>query len=172
MLWLAAPLAAGPGEKKEGAQGPQFNPVARMMQRIGQIELTDAQKEQIAKIEKEFTAKFEELRKGQSRPELTAEQRQAMRAAKEKAEAEGKQGKELWEAVQAAVPRTEEQKAAMAKSAEAMQAVHQELMTAVMAVLTDEQKQALKPQKRPAGDKPARNKEPRPEKKPAKAPAP
>ena len=66
----------------------------------------------------------------------------------------------------------EVKKPAVAKAAEAMQAVHQELMNAVMAVLTDEQKQALKPQKRPAGEKPARKKEPRPEKKPAKAPAP
>jgi len=144
VLFLAAPLlAAEPGRKAKPKKEPKARPcpVAQMVQGV---ELTDAQKEQVAELKKKIADKMKEVQGLRAAAKLTPDQQKAMKEAREKAKADGKKGKELADAVKAAVQVTDEQKAAMDKAREAMKAIGQEVKAGVMEILTDEQKAALK----------------------------
>ena len=80
----------------------------------------------------------------------------ARNAARTKAREEGKKGAELQAAVDAAVSLTDDQKKALADAEGQMKQVQTEIREAVLALLTDEQKQAAglnKPQKAKKGKK-------------------
>ena len=101
------------------------------------IELSDDQKQKVAELNKKFASKLADARK---KIGLTKEQRQARAEAFKKAKADGKKGKEIREAVNAAVDLTKDQKAA----AEALRTLQVEIRAALMGVLTDEQKAGLR----------------------------
>ena len=75
---------------------------------------------------------------------MTDEQKKASKEAMDKARADGKRGKEVWDAGQAAVKLTPEQKTKMDEAKKASEALDKELREKVDAFLTQEQKDQLK----------------------------
>ena len=107
-----------------------------MLKRLEKAELTA---DQIAKV-KEIVAKHSEaLKAANDKVNLTAEQKQARGEATKKAQAEGKKGKDLQAAVDAAAKLTDEQKEALKK----VQELQQAMMKEVNGLLTDDQKAKL-----------------------------
>jgi hypothetical protein len=144
VLFLAAPLLAGPGaEKAKKKKGPKAKPcpIARMLQGI---ELTDAQKEQVAELKKKIADRLKPVQDLQAAVRMTPDQMKARKEARDKAAADGKEGKELMDAVNAAVELTEEQEAARDKAREAMKAVGKEIRAGLMEILNADQKAALR----------------------------
>jgi Spy/CpxP family protein refolding chaperone len=136
VLVIAAPLAAAEGDKKKKKK-PGKRPAAGARIQIPKgIELSDEQKEKVAALKKEYGPKVVAARKKMA---LGKDARKARGEALKKAKADGKKGKELRAAVDAAAPLTDEQKAAQAE----MQALQKEIRAAVVALLTDEQKAKL-----------------------------
>ena len=107
------------------------------------IELTADQKTKLDALNKEFGPKLAECRKKQASI-ITADQKKARAAATKKAKADGKKGKELRAAGNAAFAITADQKAQQAECKKAMGALNKEIRTKFAALLTDEQKAKLK----------------------------
>ena len=107
------------------------------------IELTADQKTKLEALNKEFGPKLAECRK-KSASIITADQKKAKADAMKKAKADGKKGKELRDAVNAAFAITADQKAQQAECKKATSALNKEIRTQFAALLTDEQKAKLK----------------------------
>ena len=107
------------------------------------IELTADQKTKVEALNKEFGPKLAECRK-KAASIITADQKKARTEATKKAKADGKKGKELRTAVNAAVAITADQKAQQAECNKAMKALNKEIRTQFAALLTDEQKAKIK----------------------------
>jgi len=107
------------------------------------IELTADQKTKVEALNKEFGPKLAECRK-KAASIITANQKKARAEAMKKAKADGKKGKELRAAVNAAVSITADQKTQQAECKKAMGALNKEIRTQFAALLTDEQKAKLK----------------------------
>lgn len=107
------------------------------------IELTDEQKTTLKELRKEMGPKLQEIRKKMIGI-ISDEQRKARAEAVKAAKEAGKTGKELREAVQAAVKLTEEQKAKMAEVRKAMGELQKEIRQKIVEMLTPEQREAVK----------------------------
>jgi len=107
------------------------------------IELTADQKTKVEALNKEFGPKLAECKK-KANSIITADQKKARAAATKKAKADGKKGKELRAAGNAAFAITADQKAQQAECKKAMGALNKEIRTKFAALLTDEQKAKLK----------------------------
>ena len=107
------------------------------------IELTADQKTKVDALNKEFGPKLAECRK-KAASIITADQKKARAAATKKAKADGKKGKELRAAANAAFAITADQKAQQAECKKAMGALNKEVRTQFAALLTDEQKAKIK----------------------------
>ena len=107
------------------------------------IELTAEQKTKLDALNKEFGPKLAECRKKQASI-ITADQKKARAEAMKKAKADGKKGKELRAAVNAALAITADQKTKQAETKKAMAALNKQIKTQLAALLTDEQKAKLK----------------------------
>ena len=107
------------------------------------IELTAEQKTKLDALNKEFGPKLAECRKKQASI-ITADQKKASKEAMKKAKADGKKGKELRAAVNAALAITADQKTKQTETKKAMAALNKEIKTQFAALLTDEQKAKLK----------------------------
>ena len=107
------------------------------------IELTAAQKTKLDALNKEFGPKLAECRK-KAASIITADQKKARAEATKKAKTDGKKGKELRAAANAAVAITADQKTQQAECKKAMGALNKEIKTKFVALLTDEQKAKLK----------------------------
>ena len=107
------------------------------------IELTADQKTKLDALNKEFGPKLAECRK-KAASIITADQKKARAEATKKAKADGKKGKELRAAANAAVAITADQKTQQAECKKAMGALNKEIRTQFAALLTDEQKAKLK----------------------------
>ena len=107
------------------------------------IALTADQKTKLDALNKEFGPKLAELRKKQASI-ITADQKKARAEANKKAKADGKKGKELRAAVNAALAITADQKTKQAETKKAMAALNKQIKTQFAALLTDEQKAKLK----------------------------
>ena len=107
------------------------------------IELTADQKTKVDALNKEFGPKLAECRK-KAASIITADQKKARAEATKKAKADGKKGKELRTAVNAAVAITADQKAQQAECKKATSALQKQIRTQFAALLTDEQKAKLK----------------------------
>ena len=93
-------------------------------------------------MNKEYGPKFKEaFTKMESIP--TAEQKKARDEAFKAAVTAGKNGKEVWDAAQAAMKLTDEQKTKMAEAGKAMQALNKEYGEKFRAILTPEQRKKL-----------------------------
>jgi hypothetical protein len=107
------------------------------------IELTADQQTKLDALNKEFGPKLVECRK-KAASIITADQKKARTEAMKKAKADGKKGKDLREAANAALAITADQKAKQAETKKAMGALNKEIRTQFAALLTDEQKAKLK----------------------------
>ena len=107
------------------------------------IELTADQKTKVEALNKEFGPKLAECRK-KAASIITADQKKAKAEAMKKAKADGKKGKELRAAVNAAVAITADQKAQQAECKKATSALQKQIRTQFAALLTDEQKAKIK----------------------------
>ena len=107
------------------------------------IELTADQKTKLDALNKEFGPKLAECRK-KAASIITADQKKARAEATKKAKADGKKGKELRAAVNAALAITADQKTKQAETKKAMAALNKQIKTQFAALLTDEQKAKLK----------------------------
>ena len=132
-LSFVAPAVAADKKKK--------TPVAIKVPKS--IELTAEQKTKLDALNKEFGPKLAECRKKQAGI-ITADQKKARAEAMKKAKADGKKGKELRAAVNAALAITADQKTKQAETKKAMAALNKQIKTQFAALLTDEQKAKLK----------------------------
>ncbi len=107
------------------------------------IELTADQKTKVDALNKEFGPKLAECRK-KAAGIITADQKKARIEAVKKAKADGKKGKEVQAAANAAVAITDDQKAQQTECKKAMGALNKEIRTQFAALLTDDQKAKLK----------------------------
>ena len=132
-LSFVAPAVAADKKKK--------TPVAIKVPKS--IELTAEQKAKLDALNKEFGPKLAECRK-KAASIITADQKKARAAATKKAKADGKKGKELRAAANAAFAITADQKTQQAECKKAMGALNKEVRTQFAALLTDEQKAKIK----------------------------
>ena len=130
---LVAPAVAADKKKK--------TPVAVKVPKS--IELSADQKAKVDALNKEFGPKLAECKK-KANSIITADQKKARAEAMKKAKADGKKGKELKAAANAAVAITADQKAQQAECKKAIGALNKEIKTKFVALLTDEQKAKLK----------------------------
>ena len=107
------------------------------------IELSADQKAKVGALNKEFGPKLAECKK-KANSIITADQKKARAEAMKKAKADGKKGKELRAAVNAAVAITADQKAQQAECKKATSALQKQIRTQFAALLTDEQKAKIK----------------------------
>ena len=131
---FAAPAVAADKKKKKA-------PTAVKVPKS--IELTADQKTKLDALNKEFGPKLAEC-KAKANSIITADQKKAKAEAMKKAKADGKKGKELRDAVNAAVAITADQKAQQAECKKATSALQKQIRTQFAALLTDEQKAKIK----------------------------
>jgi Spy/CpxP family protein refolding chaperone len=135
----------------EGKKAHEGKHAARLLAWAGvnvdQLNLTAEQKAKAADLQKEFGPKVAELLK-KMQAIMTDDQRKARQEAEKAAKAAGKTGKELHDAVAAAVTLTDEQKAKQAEVKQEMAPIVKEAREKLMAILTPEQQAVLKPAKK------------------------
>jgi Spy/CpxP family protein refolding chaperone len=143
---IASPLFAG--EKKEGKGPKKFDPAEGILKRLEKAGLTE---DQVAKIKELAAASADKIAAARAKAPLTPEQKKAGEEARKKAKDEGKPGKEIQAAVDAAMNLTEDQKAAQKELQEIQSGLNKEAMS----LLTPEQKEKLgiKPGKKGEGRK-------------------
>lgn len=130
---VAAPLSAAETKKRDSRKYSLATSVLKKLEKAG---LTDEQKSKIKELAAKVTEKTAALRQ---KAVSTPEQNKARAEAVKKAKAEGKTGKELVAAVNAAVKLTSEQEAAR----KAVQQAYTGLKKEIVGMLTDEQKAKL-----------------------------
>ncbi len=152
-------LVAGAVMAAEEKKADRLNPLARAMMRIErfrdaveQLDLTADQKEKFKAIHEEYAPKMKALME-KIHGVLTEDQKKALEEARKEAKAAGKKGRAMFEACEAAVKPTDEQKEKLAAFAPDVIALHKEAAKKVMEVLTPEQQSKLKEKLRPAGKK-------------------
>lgn len=129
---IASPLLAAEGKKGKKKAKPQ-EPAAQLLKSLEKAELTA---EQVDKIKELAAACAEKIKAIEEKAGLTPEQKKARQEAQAKAKEEGKKGKEVMEAVMAAMNLSDAQKAAM-KEVEQLRAG---LRKEALALLSAEQK--------------------------------
>ena len=134
----AADEAKGKGKKKVAALGGQ-----QVFQLPTEITLTEDQTVKLEAIKKEHSAKLAELAK-KLEEGITDDQKKARREATAKAKEEGKKGKELQAAVDAALNLTDEQKQKRAEIQPEMTKLQASIKEQIHAMLTDDQKEHYK----------------------------
>ena len=152
-LLIAGPVLAGP-KKHDGKKCDKdaASPATKMVDQITKgLTLTDDQKTKLDDIKKEFDPKLAAAVKAQD--VLTPEQKQAGKDAAKAAKADGKKGKDLKQAVEEATKATAEQKTKMSDAAKDVKSLHKDLREKVLALLTPDQKEQLKPKSKPKKDK-------------------
>ena len=128
--------------KCESKKAPACPAAQRVDKMVAGLKLTDAQKTSLAAVKKEYGPKLMAAIK--KLDVKTPEQKKAIAEAAKEAKAAGKKGKELHQAIEAAVTLTEAQKTQLAEAKKTMGALEKELRQKVMSVLTPEQKDQLK----------------------------
>lgn len=150
VLSLCAGFAMAQDAPKEKKKPNASGENAQVFQLPKEITLTADQEKQMATLKKEFGPKIAELQK-KSNDVLTKEQREARKAANDKAKADGLKGKAMQDAVNAAVNATPEQKEKLAAVKKELDPIIAEVKKQVDNLLTDEQKAKLpKPGKKNA----------------------
>lgn len=143
---LIATMACGlatADEEKTKPKGKRTRKAPSATQRfVAKLELTEAQKKQVAEIDKKFGAKVQELTK-KRQAILTDEQRATQRELMAKARKDGKQGQQMRKDMAAALKLTDAQKAQQKELAAVQQKLQKEIIAALGKVLTDEQKSKL-----------------------------
>ncbi len=107
------------------------------------LNLSDEQKVKAEELNKEFSAKTKGIIE-KMEAVLTDEQKKARDEAAKKAVAAGKKGREISEAVSAALKLTDEQKTKLQEIGKEMAPLQRDFMGKVLALLTPEQQEQLK----------------------------
>jgi len=128
-------------EKKEDKKPAPF---ANVFTFPKTITLTDDQQKKLDDLKKEYTPKLEELKKATD-VIMTPERVKAQKEAIDKAKADGKKGKELTEAGQAALKLTEDETKKLADTKAAQNKLNAEISKKKTDLLTEEQRKALQP---------------------------
>lgn len=141
-------VAAASAEDKKAAkkQKPKAEPFANVFTFPKKITLDEKQQTQLAALKKEYTPRLVEIH-ARFEKIMTPERRKAAAAARKEALAAGKKGKEVGEAVSAALKLSDSEKAEMKSINQARSKLVKEINQKKMALLTDEQKALLKPKK-------------------------
>lgn len=144
MVLVASPaLAEDKAKKEKKAKQAPMPGVAVAMGVLRGVKLTDEQKEKVTKIGESFNEKIVAINTKLAAVE-PAEAKKARQEAMAKAKAEGKQGKDLRDALKAAGGEfSKEQKEAMKAVQEERKAAMKEMKDALLAVLNDDQRAAL-----------------------------
>jgi Spy/CpxP family protein refolding chaperone len=135
------------GKGKKGAKAP-----AATQRFVNGIDLTDAQKEQVAALDKKLADEFTALNKERTSI-LTETQRTAERDAQKSAKAAGKTPAETRKSVEEALKLTEEQKTKMAEVQKKQAAFAAKTIEELKKILTPEQQQKLPQQRQPKQNK-------------------
>jgi len=131
---LALPLCAAEGKKRGGKKGEgKQDQVSQLLAKLEKANLTADQKTKVDEVIAKFKDKIAEARKA-----VPAEVQKAMNDARKQASADGKKGKELDEAVKAAVKLTDEQAAALQE----LRDLNMAMVKEVAGLLTEEQRTA------------------------------
>jgi Spy/CpxP family protein refolding chaperone len=154
-MLIAAPLLSQErGQRDEGRRG-RGNPARRallMMERlqtaIGELNLTDEQKEKLAKVREELGPEMKETW-GKADEILTEEQRKAAEEVMKKNKEAGTKGREAVTALEAAIKLTDEQKPKMDKVGEELLTLQREAMKKITEILTPEQREKFVEKMRP-----------------------
>lgn len=129
-------------EAKQNGKGKGKKAPSATQRFVGKIELTDAQKEQVAAIDKEFAEQFAAL--GKARTEiLTADQIKAEKEATAANKSAEKSGPEARKAVEEALKLTDDQKAKMKEWQKSQTAFSGKIVAALKKILTPEQQEKL-----------------------------
>ncbi len=126
-------------EKKKKGEKKAPSPTAKFVEKL---ELTDAQKEQAAAIDKEFAPKMAEINKTRDAL-LTVEQKTAEKNARKTAKDAGKTPAESRKAVDEALKLTDEQKTKMKEIQKQQNEVSGKIVEALKKFLTPEQIEKL-----------------------------
>jgi Spy/CpxP family protein refolding chaperone len=133
-LWMVGNLAA---QDKKAPEGKRQHGAPMAWDMLRGLNLSDAQKAQVKDVKKDYEPKLKQARDSVLTPEQIKAREEALKTAK----AAGKKGKEVWQAVEAAMKVTDDQKAKMAKAVEPLR---KEVSEKVMAILTPEQLEKFK----------------------------
>jgi len=149
---LTLPLAAADDAKADGKKDKAAAEPAAMYKLPPTVTLTEEQTAKLAEIKKEYTPKFQTLGK-KNNDILTKEQRKARREAQQKAKDEGKKGKQMQAAVEAALMLSDDQKKQMDEVKAETAKLKSEMETKVVALLTDDQKSQVEAAKKKGNKK-------------------
>jgi len=144
-LTLATAVSAEE-KKKDEAKKPAVNPIFTFNKNMKPA-ATEEQIKKLADLEKEYAPQLADLSKKASAI-VTPERVKASVEARKKAIDDGKKGKEVQEAVDAAIKLTDDEKKTMKELNAARGKLNQEINKKKMGLLTDEQKESLKPKKK------------------------
>lgn len=108
------------------------------------ISLSAEQQTKLDELKTQYVDKLREAMK-KVNDVYTAEQRTAVQSARKTAAAEGKKGKQLKAAVEAAVQLSDDQKQKLSEAQSQLMALQKEVRGKVVGLLTDEQKELVKP---------------------------
>jgi hypothetical protein len=134
-------------KKPDPPKPPAFSIVDFVFRFPPQIKLSEEQEKKIAALKKEYGPKFDEIQK-KSNKIMTPERQKAASEAAQKAIKEGKKGKEVQEAVEEALNLSKEEKAQLNEINQASLKLFTEAQKKKDEVLTDEQREQLKPKPR------------------------
>jgi Spy/CpxP family protein refolding chaperone len=151
LIAAAAVAQEKPKKKRRGRLGPTGQAVLRLDRlhtALEELDLTEEQKEELKKLRETLGPKAKEIF-GKMQDVLTEEQKSAGEAAMREAKESGKKGRALFEAIEAALKLTDEQKEKMDKIAPDVSALQRQAMKEIRGILTPEQQEKLKEKMRP-----------------------
>jgi len=117
--------------------------LAARLKMLESLSLTPDQKAKIEDLKKQYGPKFADAEKNLESI-LTPEQKKARHDAVKAAKAAGKTGKDVWQAAEAAVQLTPDQKTKLADARKTMASLGKEFHDKVWSILTPEQREQLK----------------------------
>ena len=138
-LLIACPVMAQ--EKKKGRKGGPggFDPLNRLLERLN---LTDEQKPKVDAVKKEFAPKLADAQKKAAGIPTDDQKKAAAEAAKE-AKSAGKTPRETFQAMEAAMNLSDEQKAKRTEVRKEIEGIQKERLEKIKDILTAEQKEQL-----------------------------
>jgi len=143
---LLAATASAEDKKADKKEKPKAEPFASVFAFPKAIKLDEKQQAKVAELKKEYTPKLAEFHTRFVKI-MTPERQKAAATARKEARDAGKKGKEIAEAVNAALKLSDSEKAEMKDINQGRSKLVKEINQKKMALLTDEQKALLKPKK-------------------------
>ncbi|MDB4671833.1 hypothetical protein OAF34_06825 [Pirellulaceae bacterium] len=129
-------------EKKKKRQNGSGQIQSQLMGAFKSVEMSEEQKKKMVEVAKKFSGQILQLRKD-TQAILSPEQRKSRQQAMKEAKAAGKKGKEIVDAANASAGIDKEIVAKLKEIQKKSQAIQKEARTALMALLSDEQKAGL-----------------------------